>query len=309
MPELPCTVRMRENRSRMSPWLSTPVVLDIVTSDELAIAMAKRRPRWEIRRAVVTNPPGTDDLKLLAFTSCEGAPFLPPPKQVYTRPRGDEHVPAKLSCCDPFQHGRSQNAEFSQEVFPEDTHSVFHDLLAEHLCDEDIVREMAEEDAAETFLGEMHPGAGEAFKGYADNGGDLDGILEALTAVQTEESLVQAVAHSEKEAGGRILCPFGPWAEWNPLGVHKIWPAPWTVTEDKQWVAVDCMIHPGCRLVRRRLAWSDQQMLWWLLKGLSWFDPSASHDEQRRNAKAHMDFGKDLPEPPAEFAGEIKHRG
>lgn len=213
-------------------------------------------------------------------------------------------MPGEFDLGDPMEYGRAQalrasaasssagapavhrGGDVDEDIFGDFDELGLYDLEADE--QEDILDLLAEgraipfvleEDLPESFshleIGHADLAAGDALDEHvaaeAPLPSDAPAAAEGIELVEppplppTPQLCADA---SEIDPEGRVFCPIGVFALHKPAGRITVFPK--GVPLEKQNVAIRCFLHTGCSFTRKRIRFTDRQLLVWLFSGSPW---------------------------------------
>ena len=326
VPAVPFNIEIGTTASRICQALQ---VVNLCTSDELALQLRRLRPRWEFFPLQWEE---LDDDSLLPLRVVGIQPRWEPRIRRRTRRKPHARQPFMLDelDLDPLELGRDaaglsadvgtpdladggseeepgEDDLFVPEVpaaFLEDTVEIFEEQLG--LC---LVEDLA-----------WQPGGGDNVAEEGDESQASDEAVEEDVAAHEpdEASLVEPevvqldVASSEGvdpvtlarvDDLGYVTCPVDPWQKFPVLGRITTWPKQSPL--EKRNVSCKCYMHVECSTpARRRRAVTDEQLLRWLFGGKC--EPLCTRGRSEELQKEHSFFQEVMDGPSSALASTAR---
>lgn len=273
------------------------------TSDEVAFELVGVKRSWELVPLLYDIDVSSPSL-LYMHVRGRGQPFVSSvaPRRAAVKNVGFQSL-AQLDLGDPVVHGHAQAQVASSSsghmvgswagAGGGDAGASHLDSLADCLANvpDDVIEDLGEailEAHGINFPGDsMSPGVGETanqgedgevvegdliYAAACDEGegqqGDEDGSAEELEedARDGQLSAQDYVAFAVVNEEGRVSCPMEPFARFPCIGRLSCYPA--GAPLNRQNVAMRCNLHDKCSVTRKRVRFTDAQMLRWLLAGV-----------------------------------------
>ena len=109
-------------------------------------------------------------------------------------------------------------------------------------------------------------------------------------------SVDDAIAHTVPAYTGHFTCPVAPWNTGRNVGRITVWDKADPLRN--QNVAIRCYMHTGCSWTRKRIAYTDNELLRWLYEATP-LAPTASDDDRQRAKAQHARDAKRMLNKPA----------
>ena len=317
----PFTVEICVAQPRMDWLTKRSRSVSIVTSAELALAMAKLSSKWRMFPLVWRLPKDTDSLLQMEMVG-HGEEFVPRPKrQVRMHVWHPELDGANHFQADPMDVGGAGGGhpppldgaglvDRGAGVGLEDSDdSDLEDIFQLGRADVESMGEAPLDVAPDLDVafdaGGVAPGSPGALGGVEDGAvgaalsGPEDDRAEELLADDGLEpepplpapmapSVEELVANSAISPYGNVTCTLAPYSSMARVGRLTTWPVERPL--HLRSASMQCSLHTGsgvtCSLARARATVSDATLLKWLYMG-EFLPAGASKDERRRLAVAH----------------------
>jgi hypothetical protein len=266
--------------------------VELCTSDELALELARLRHDWILIPLVWSEPCDVESLLVFDVTALEQP--LPAKAPRRHTPQGARDLLSTLASLGsaplqpPAEHGENTHEQSGSEDEDRPMAGFPADFAG------DVAAELAEEcglfEAAVADLDEaLNPVS-------ADAGAESDAEAEAIAleepvavAAGIDGQAAAAVPAAEAavvDEGGWVSCPVEPWCRLGSVGRITTWPA--TKAMKDRSVSVKCFAHLGCSSpARKRAAVTDAALLEWLFAGTCEpFCPRGRSEDLAREHKA-----------------------
>jgi hypothetical protein len=280
-PDDPCTATVSLAR-RGCGLASAFEVLDLVTSDSLALDLASRCSVWRLCPLQWRFPESTQNLLDMVVTS-RGPEFEVPKVTRKTRRCGAQATLDVLNAAVVGDLGGSGFVDVDVVEAGPSAPKRFSDVHIEGLDLEDLppdlARDVLEEHLAQHFAVEITTAFAETGGAEAvvvdevddDRGSSCDEV-ELSNAVREEQAApAEATLDDVCEAAiistrGYVTSPVGPWGSMSMVGRLTTWPE--KVAMDNRSCSMKCYVHPGCTSpARKRHRVTDAALLRWLFSG------------------------------------------
>ena len=277
-PPPPFRVEIRISPSRLC---SSCLGVELCTSDELALELARLRLDWSLIPLSWAEVLDVESLLVFAITSLQ-PPLVAARAPCVRRPRGAADLLAVLGSLGALEmlppeepaHPADEEeivgedegpllagypADFVGDVAAELAEEFGVNVEDDFILEEALQPELPDEGAAELELEAEHAVLIALGAVSADAGGDGAGEPAAVPAAS-------AAAFAVVDANGGVTCPLEPWCQLELCGTITTWPKNKPLIQRN--VSIKCKVHSACKSkAGKRAVLTDAELLAWLFSG------------------------------------------